>query len=46
MGPGVTPDVQWEGAPLGPYDSAQDAAYDTIFDNLVGTDDRACTSER
>ena len=46
MGPGVTPDVQWEGAPLGPYDRAQDAAYNTIFDNLVGTDDRVCANER
>ena len=25
MGPGVTPDVQWDGPPLGPYDAARDA---------------------
>ena len=46
MGPGVTPDVQWEGAPLGPYNSTQDAVYDALFDSLVGADDRVCTSER
>ena len=46
MGPGVTPDVQWEGAPLGPYNLEQDTAYDTLFDSLVGTDDRVCTNER
>jgi hypothetical protein len=46
MGPGVTPDVQWEGAPLGAYDPAKDAAYNELFDRLVGPDDRACTRER
>jgi hypothetical protein len=46
MGPGVTPDVQWEAAPLGPYNSTQDAVYDALFDSLVGADDRVCTSER
>jgi hypothetical protein len=46
MGPGVTPDVQWEGAPLGPYDPAQDAIYNALFDTLVGTDDHICANER
>ena len=46
MGPGVTPDVQWEGAPLGPYDSAQDAVYNALFDRLVGADDGVCARER
>ena len=46
MGPGVTPDVQWEGAPLGPYDPAQDAGYDALFDRLVGQDDHVCANER
>ena len=42
MGPGVTPDVQWgEGAPLGLYDTAQDAVYNALFERLVGTEDRA-----
>ena len=46
MGPGVTPDVQWEGPPLGPFDPAQDAAYNALFDRLVGPEDRACANER
>ena len=46
MGPGVTPDVQWEGAPLGRYDAERDASYNTLFDRLIGTDDRVCANER
>ena len=46
MGPGVTPDVQWEGAPLGRYDAEQDASYNTLFDRLIGADDRVCANER
>lgn len=46
MGPGVTPDVQWEGAPLGAYDPRQDAVYNALFDRLVGPGDRVCTNER
>jgi hypothetical protein len=46
MGPGVTPDVQWEGASLGAYDGTLDAGYDALFDRLVGLDDRACRNER
>jgi hypothetical protein len=38
--------VQWEGPPLGPYDPAQDAAYNALFDRLVGPEDRACANER
>jgi hypothetical protein len=46
MGPGVTPDVQWEGPPLGAYDAARDAAFNELFDKLVGRDDHVCTNER
>jgi hypothetical protein len=46
MGPGVTPDVQWEGAPLGRYDAGQDDAFNALFDRLVGPDDRVCSNER
>ena len=46
MGPGVTPDVQWEGAPLGRYDAEQDTSYNTLFDRLIGADDRVCANER
>jgi hypothetical protein len=46
MGPGVTPDVQWEGAPLGRYDAEQDASYNAVFDRLIGADDRVCAKER
>jgi hypothetical protein len=46
MGPGVTPDVQWEGAPLGRYDEGQDDAFNALFDRLVGPDDRVCSNER
>lgn len=46
MGPGVTPDVQWAGAPLGRYDPAQDDVYNALFDRLVGGDDRVCANER
>jgi hypothetical protein len=46
MGPGVTPDVQWEGLPLGPFDAQRDAAFNALFDGLVGRDDKVCTNER
>jgi hypothetical protein len=46
MGPGVTPDVQWVGPPLGPYDPARDSAFNALFDRLVGPNDRVCTNER
>ena len=46
MGPGVTPDIAWEGSPLGAYDASQDDAFDALFDRLVGADDRACANER
>jgi hypothetical protein len=45
MGPGVTPDVQWEGDALGAYDAKADAAYDELFDKWIG-DDVACAAER
>ncbi|HEY5871748.1 MAG TPA: hypothetical protein VIT46_00805, partial [Gaiellaceae bacterium] len=45
MGPGVTPDIQWEGAALGPYDPAADRALNTLFDSLL-TGDNVCKPER
>ena len=41
MGPGVTPDIQWEGAALGPYDPAADREFNTLFDSLL-TGDNVC----
>jgi hypothetical protein len=46
MGPGVTPDVAWEGPALGPFDPARDAVFNNLFDQFVGGADRACTNER
>ena len=46
MGPGVTPDVQWEGPPLGPFNAARDATYNALFDRIVGRNDKVCTNER
>jgi hypothetical protein len=46
MGPGVTPDVQWQGPPLGAYDAARDAGFNALFDRLVGPRDKVCTNER
>jgi hypothetical protein len=46
MGPGVTPDVQWEGAGLGRYDPVADQEYNRLFDSYVGPDDKVCTKER
>lgn len=46
LGPGVTPDVEWIGGSLGAYDSAQDATYNRLFDQLVGPSDGVCTKER
>jgi len=46
MGPGVTPVIRWEGAGLGAYDASQDAAFNRLFDRLVGRADRVCTNER
>jgi hypothetical protein len=34
LGPGVTPDVMWEGTPPGPYDSAADAAANAQIADL------------
>ena len=45
MGPGVTPDVQWEGDTLGPYDAAAEKAFTALFDEWIG-DDPACAAER
>ena len=46
MGPGVTPVIQWEGSALGSYDPQQDALFNTLFDRIVGADDRVCVRER
>jgi hypothetical protein len=46
MGPGVTPDVQWQGVSLGAYDPVRDEAFNALFDRLVGRDDHVCTNER
>ena len=46
MGPGVTPDVGWVGPSLGAYDPADDASFNTLFDQWVGPDDHVCTNER
>ena len=46
MGPGVTPDVQWQGPPLGAYDAARDATFNALFDRVVGPNDKVCTNER
>jgi hypothetical protein len=45
VGPGVTPDVEWEGEGLGPYDAAADARANAIFDSLMAGDAR-CARER
>jgi hypothetical protein len=45
MGPGVTPDVQWEGPMLGRYDADEQKAFTALFDGWIG-DDPACTPER
>jgi hypothetical protein len=45
MGPGVTPDVQWEGAGLGRYDARRDAVFNRLFDEIIGRDP-VCAAER
>jgi hypothetical protein len=45
MGPGVTPDVEWEGDTLGAYEPAAQAAFTELFDRWIG-DDLACAAER
>ncbi len=45
MGPGVTPDLQWEGPALGPYDSVQDAIFNRLWDEYLGND-KGCAPER
>jgi len=45
MGPGVTPDVVWEGAALGPYDPVADRVFNDLFDRVLGAD-KVCTAER
>jgi hypothetical protein len=41
IGPGVTPDIFWEGDPPGPYDSARDSAANAEQRQLLGGD-RSC----
>jgi hypothetical protein len=45
MGPGVTPDVEWEGAALGSYDPDADRAFNSLFDTIL-SGDSACRAER
>jgi hypothetical protein len=45
LGPGVTPILRWEGAALGAYDRAHDAAYNRLWDHYLGSD-RGCAPER
>jgi hypothetical protein len=45
MGPGVTPDVQWEGEALGDYDAGAEKRFAELFDQWIG-DDPACAAER
>jgi hypothetical protein len=45
MGPGVTPDVQWEGAALGSFDPELDAVFNELFDSFLGSDN-VCKAER
>ena len=45
MGPGVTPDVQWEGAALGAYDREADTRFDELFDSFLAND-KVCANER
>ena len=45
MGPGVTPDVEWEDATLGAYDADAEKAFTALFDQWIG-DDPACAAER
>jgi hypothetical protein len=45
IGPGVTPDVEWEGAGLGRYDRQADARVNSAFDALMAGD-RRCAPER
>jgi hypothetical protein len=42
----VTPDVQWQGPPLGPFNARRDASFNALFDRLVGAADKVCTNER
>ena len=45
MGPGVTPDVQWVGTGLGAFDASRDAAFNSLFDQLM-VGDSICAPER
>jgi hypothetical protein len=45
MGPGVTPDVRWEGSGLGRYDARRDAVFNRLFDEIIGRDP-VCAAER
>jgi len=46
MGPGVTPIAWWEGAGLHRYEPSADAAFNGLFDRLVGAADNVCSRER
>ena len=45
IGPGATPILRWEGARLGGYDGAKDAAINGVFDEVLAGDQK-CSAER
>ena len=45
LGPGVTPDVQWIGPGLGPYNPTQEPTYQARGDQLISPNDHACANE-
>lgn len=45
MGPGVTPDLQWEGPRLGQYEPAKDEEVNRVFDEILAGDQK-CAPER
>jgi hypothetical protein len=45
VGPGLTPDLQWEGPGLGSFDPRTDERFNRLFDELLAGDG-ACSAER
>jgi hypothetical protein len=45
VGPGLTPDIQWEGPALGSFDPGADERVNRVFDELLAGD-RVCAAER
>ena len=46
LGPGVTPDIQWTGPGLGPYNPTQAPHYQTQAEQLISPTDHDCAKER